>query len=683
MNSEILKKSYQYISENGYSVFPINESSKTPAIKSWLEYQKVPADVYQAAEWWGKSNYNIAIVTGSISNITVVDLDMGKADGKTTPLESFPKTYTVQTPSGGYHLYYRYTPNIKLSSNQYSQYPHLDIRNDGGYVVAPPSTTDKGEYKVIHDIPIVDFPEELFKGTKDKLRQGIQTLKQFKTMEEGAGRNDALTSFANHMFKIMPTSQWGTAAHAIMGANGVFKKPLPDKEVEVIINSMMKRVTPSKRIEWHVNAKGIPYTTGENILKTFKNDDIFINKFRYNTFTGIPETCFETKKGLWEPMMKEHIYKVYVKIQEKYPVFNAVALMHIESSLVTIAHEVEVSPIAEYIKAIKWDGTKRLEDWISMVYGVEQNDYHAEIGKNWMLALVKRIMYPGTQVDSSLIIDGDQGAGKSRSFRTLCSFKELGDLFHETSETPDNKDFLISLMGNIVVEFSEGVSMRHTDALKMKSFMTKQSDKYRPPYEKTNVQFPRQCVFAMTTNESQYLKDLTGNRRWYPVSMPRNIKLDADIKWLIKYRDQLFAEAYNRIDEPHWELSEESQSYLDDLHEEKSTTDPMVEYIFEWYIKLSEEKKEEGVIPTVVFQEALPKLNGAAKFPSPLDSKKVGEILVDILKLEYQKRSVNGARVMRYFPTDHTPNESLGIPDPSGFSDDISTDEVINKLEEK
>ena len=162
MTNKILKTAYQYLTEKGYSVIPINKSDKKPAISAWLEFQKVPADPEQAAKWFDKTTNNIAIITGPISDITVIDLDRNKPDGKETPLEAFPKTFTVKTPSGGYHLYYKYSAKVGLSANKYPQFPHLDIRNDGGYVVAPPSKTDAGEYKIINDVPVADFPDDLF-----------------------------------------------------------------------------------------------------------------------------------------------------------------------------------------------------------------------------------------------------------------------------------------------------------------------------------------------------------------------------------------------------------------------------------------------------------------------------------------------------------------------------------------
>jgi len=658
----VLKKAYSYITDNGYSVIPIKPGEKTPAIDSWLPYKDNIPDPFEAAEWWKDTNNNIAIVTGLVSDLTVVDIDRSKPDGKETPLDAFPETFTVRTPSGGYHLYYKYSPKIGQSANKYPQFPHTDIRNDGGYVVAPPSKSKKGEYKVINDMEVRPFPSHLFKGVakKNQFRQGLSTVSYLDKIDEG-GRNEAITSIANNIFKVLPQDKWSIGVTVVQASNTLLAKPLPEKEMSRTIESMMKRHSPSKVIKWHIDQKGNPYPTAENIYITLQSDNSFKGKFRYNTFNGQVETSFDNDK--WETLLRHGVTSVLIGIQEEYPFFNSVARGHVEESIVRIAHSNPVSPVADYIKKLEWDKKPRIDRWITEVYKVEDNNYHSEIGSNWIKAMVKRIIIPGTQVDNTLVVDGGQGIGKSRSFRALCAFPDLGDLFHETSETPNNKDFLISLLGNLVVEFSEGSIMSHVDQKKIKAFLTKTSDKYRPPYEKADVEFQRQCVFAMTTNESQFLKDTTGNRRWWPVSIPRHKKIEINVEWLNQNRDQMMAEAYARIKEPHWELSEEATLYLEDVQEQKTQEDPRAEILLNWYVHdLTEEQRERG-ITTSMGLEKIPSDIGS-RSTAWLESKIIAEIYTDKLKLEYKKvTTMAGTRVMRYVPTEDTPKES-GVIDP-------------------
>lgn len=160
-------KAFEY-AVRGYSVIPIRKN-KLPQIDSWRKYQTEPADEAQIEEWWTKfPGANVGIVTGKVSGITVVDIDT--KGGKAVPLDTFPETYTVKTPTGGYHLYYRYDPSIQQTANTFPQFPNVDIRNDGGYVIAPPSECDyvkhkervRGTYRVEKKVAIAPFPVKLF-----------------------------------------------------------------------------------------------------------------------------------------------------------------------------------------------------------------------------------------------------------------------------------------------------------------------------------------------------------------------------------------------------------------------------------------------------------------------------------------------------------------------------------------
>ena len=121
MKNKLFTKAFEY-SVRGYSIIPIQSSNKIPYIKSWKSYQKDPASDSQIEAWWKKNpKANIGIITGKISGITVVDIDKKKGQAS-TPLSAFPETYTVRTPSGGYHLYYEYNKEAEQTANTF---PHL------------------------------------------------------------------------------------------------------------------------------------------------------------------------------------------------------------------------------------------------------------------------------------------------------------------------------------------------------------------------------------------------------------------------------------------------------------------------------------------------------------------------------------------------------------------------------
>lgn len=242
------QQALKYYLDHDYSVIPLG-LDKRPAIKSWLKHQTERADENQINAWWDANpKANIGIVTGKISGITVVDID-NKGD-VSTPLDTFPSTYTVRTPSGGYHLYYKYDETIKQTANTYPQFPHVDIRNDGGYVVAGGSTTNYGDgegglYKVEKDIPVVEFPTELFnpQGEKQKKKKKVSDL----VGRPSGDRNASMASFIGKLLLTTPQAKWDKEIWpAVMQANATYKPPLDQAELlsvyESICSAEIKRL---------------------------------------------------------------------------------------------------------------------------------------------------------------------------------------------------------------------------------------------------------------------------------------------------------------------------------------------------------------------------------------------------------------------------------------------------------
>jgi predicted P-loop ATPase len=201
------------------------------------------------------------------------------------------------------------------------------------------------------------------------------------------------------------------------------------------------------------------------------------------------------------------------------------------------AKERPYHPVLAYLKGLSWDGTARLDTWLMDHLDCEgPPEYLRAVGRAWLVSAVARIRQPGCQVDHVLVLEGPQGAGKSRTARILAVQPDwfCGDL-------PDlgNKDALLQLAGKWIIELGELAAIRRAELERVKGFISQPSDVYRPPYARRAVTIPRQSVFLATTNESEYLRDRTGNRRFWPVRVGR-IDLDA----LERDRNQLWAEAY-------------------------------------------------------------------------------------------------------------------------------------------
>jgi putative DNA primase/helicase len=228
----------------------------------------------------------------------------------------------------------------------------------------------------------------------------------------------------------------------------------------------------------------------------------------------------------------------------------------IDEAVQLIAETKKFHPVQEYLRDVhgahnQWDRKDRIEDLLIRVAGAPDNVYTRAVTKNFFLGAVARIMRPGAQVDTVLILEGAQGAGKSTFFRTLAS----DEWFFDTVFNIGGKDGYQALRRKWIVEFSELDALGSADLARVKAFISSVKDSYRPSYGKTTIDFPRQCVFAGTVNPNGagYLNDTTGARRFWPVTVGK-----VDLKTVQEERDDLWAEAFWRYGKNQkWHLRDE------------------------------------------------------------------------------------------------------------------------------
>ncbi len=206
------------------------------------------------------------------------------------------------------------------------------------------------------------------------------------------------------------------------------------------------------------------------------------------------------------------------------------------NSIEGVARRNTIHPLRERLNALVWDGTQRLDSWTSKYLGAEDNLVHATVGVRWMLGAVARAFEPGCQMDSAIILEGNQGLGKSSALRIL----GLGFFTDELSDV-GSKDASLQLQGRWIVEIAELDAISRADAAKVKAFLTRRVDRFRPPYGRHVIERPRSCVFAGSVNHGDYLKDETGGRRFWPI----DCKL-IDFAALARDVDQLWAETVVR-----------------------------------------------------------------------------------------------------------------------------------------
>lgn len=211
-----------------------------------------------------------------------------------------------------------------------------------------------------------------------------------------------------------------------------------------------------------------------------------------------------------------------------------------EDAAIQVAMTYQYHPICDWLNSLRWDGEARLDRMLIDYAGSPDTPYVREVSKNTIIAAVARVFEPGCQHDSMLVLEGNQGTGKTSFVRTL------GDKYYADVKIDilGLKDTIQGMQGNWILEASELEFLRRGEAQAIKRFLTLTHDVVRMPYNRYTEEYPRQSIFIGTVNPDNgegYLSDTEGNRRYWPVPTS-----NIDLRALARDREQLFAEAYYR-----------------------------------------------------------------------------------------------------------------------------------------
>lgn len=182
-----------------------------------------------------------------------------------------------------------------------------------------------------------------------------------------------------------------------------------------------------------------------------------------------------------------------------------------------VAQKGSFHPVREYLDSCAWDGAPRVETLLVDYLGAEDCPYTRAVTRKALTAAVARIYNPGCKFDYMLTLRGRQGLGKSALIAKLG-----GKWFSDTFTTMQGKDAYEQVLGVWIMEVGELAGMRKAEAETIKLYISKQVDRFRPAYGRRLQEFPRQCIFIGTTNETQFLRDTTGNRRFWVVDTPND-----------------------------------------------------------------------------------------------------------------------------------------------------------------
>lgn len=211
----------------------------------------------------------------------------------------------------------------------------------------------------------------------------------------------------------------------------------------------------------------------------------------------------------------------------------------IDDAITEVMNQNKFHPVREYLTALNWDGTERVDSLFIVFIGAEDTPYIRAVTRKWLCGAIARVMEPGIKFDTAIVLYGEQGLGKSVILERLG-----GKWFNNTLQDIKTKDALEQIQGAWINELAELSPTYKNDNEIVKAFLSRTTDRFRVPYGRRTEEYPRQCVFAGSTNNLLFLKDRTGNRRFWPISGNKQRKVRNSWDLSKDEVDQIWAEAF-------------------------------------------------------------------------------------------------------------------------------------------
>ena len=316
--------------------------------------------------------------------------------------------------------------------------------------------------------------------------------------------------------------------------------------------------------EWMKSA-GLKYNenqglkkTRDNILKLLTHDPaikgrIAYDKFgsRYMAMGALPWALSEHGKRIWTDTDDSGI-QWYLENR-----FDITGKDKVLDSVLLIAKQNAFNPVTDYLDSLTWDGVARLDTIFIDYLGAEDNVYTRAVGRKAFVAAVARAYEPGCKYDTMPVLVGAQGIGKSSLIRLMGK-----DWYADGLNTFDGKEAAESIQNSWLVEGGEMAGYSKAEENASKQFLSRQVDVFRKAYGRRTEEYPRQCVFFGSTNQHEFLKDITGNRRFWPIQLGLKKPTKNVFKNLPGEVDQLWAEAKARYRQGESLIIEDNEEVL-------------------------------------------------------------------------------------------------------------------------
>lgn len=571
-------------------------------------------DLSQIRIWWTQwPDANVGIATGA--GLIVIDIDPrhGGDDGfddLKARLGPLPETVEACTGSGGRHVYLSVPEGVTVRNSASQLAPGVDVRGEGGYVVAAPSTHISGR---VYGWELSSRPGEVDVAPAPQAWLDALTRKPKLRVLAGGNGGDIVEGSRNEtLFKrgcsmrAAGFDELAITAALLAENDSRCNPPLDPAEVKSIAASAAryqpglspeyqakkdeaqakrgKATAPASDVapadgadsdsedsgtipssdwlaELYQTKTGQTRNTFANLCTILRNDARY-KTLRHNEMTATPEL-----EGV--PVSDAKLALIREEIERNYGI--SPASDSLAQGILGVASKTTYHPVREYLEGLTWDNTPRLSDITETMLDARPSEINNAMVRAWFISAVARAYRPGCKVDTCLVLVGPQGARKSSFFRALG-----GKWFADTAIDLESKDAMLQINSAWIYELGEldHVTSR-AHAGRIKSFMTSQQDKYRLPFGRTVSAVPRSNVIVGSTNEAQFLMDPTGSRRFWCVTVGR-----IDVAAVEDARDQLWAEAVAafKANETWW-LNDTLEAEHRDASETYAVIDPWEDII--------------------------------------------------------------------------------------------------------
>jgi predicted P-loop ATPase len=632
---------------------------------------------------------NLAIRTGAMSRILVVDLDVKEGQNgydafgrwmanNGLSYDDISLTCAARSGGGGFHFVFQHPSGIELQPSNSGKVfgAGVDIKTNGmPFHVWPSVHKYGGRYQWTNWVAPLPAPEPLVQAARKveavrsfdagetytpsvpELRDYADTLSRSKkelarevgkNMQEAlagnaialdGGGHDAYRDIAFFALKKWPTASPDALLDLFVPSIEARLAAVPDANTDVENVLQAFRSAAGKVEEYSrtwagqvvVNDAGQPLALDSNLLLFLENHPAWQGAFGYNLRRNRPEYLrqppIDRETRTLDLTRDRADINRWFHTKAKFS--GKITEGDLNAAILAASSRYEFDPLQQAVLQLRgtWDGIPRLDTLFQRVAGTPDDEWTRTIGPLWFKSLVARILWPGCKCDTMLILEGPTGFRKSSFFEALLPDPMyFSDTLNRVHLDVESVRMLHS--GPVIFEIGELSGLRKQEVEEVKAFLSARSDNLRPLYENYRVTL-RRCVFVGTTNRDDYLRDETGGRRFWPLCVLRKIAIDI----VYAERAQWFAEALYRVEQgEQWWLSDQQDARYDE--------DIWYRHVAEWLSKRAE--------------DAPPAKTGSDQMAEMLNSKRagdfvtVGQVAENALGIELKNaKGAEGARINR------------------------------------